>query len=69
MSTMQTDPDLQAVHRQHPFICVWDDHEIANNAWRDGADNHFPETEGTWAARKAAAEEAKNAPAEEAAAE
>ena len=40
------DPDLQEVHRQHPFICVWDDHESANNAWKDGAINHQPETEG-----------------------
>src|SRR4051812_37637201 len=23
----RTDPDLQEVHRQHPFITVWDDHE------------------------------------------
>ena len=48
------DPDLQESHRQHPFICVWDDHEFANDAWRDGAQNHQPE-EGPWAARKAAA--------------
>ena len=30
----RSDPDLQAVHRQHPFVVVWDDHELANNAWR-----------------------------------
>ena len=34
------DPDLQAAHRQHPFIVVWDDHETANNAWSGGAENH-----------------------------
>jgi alkaline phosphatase D len=50
------DPDLQAAHRQHPFICVWDDHEFANNTWKDGADNHNPERrEGEWPARKQAA--------------
>jgi alkaline phosphatase D len=49
------DPDLQEVHRQHPFITVWDDHEIANNAYKDGAENHTPETEGPFAERKAAA--------------
>lgn len=50
------DPDLQEAHRQHPWICVWDDHESANNAWRDGAENHNPEAgEGTWPARRAAA--------------
>ena len=36
----RSDPDLQAVHQRHPFICVWDDHELANNTWRDGAENH-----------------------------
>lgn len=50
------DPDLQAVHRQHPMICVWDDHESANDSWRDGAENHQPDLEGAWAARKAAAQ-------------
>jgi alkaline phosphatase D len=52
----RSDPDLQAAHRQHPWICVWDDHESANNSWRDGAQNHQPEQgEGEWATRKAAA--------------
>ena len=49
------DPDLQALHAAVPFIVVWDDHEIANDAWRDGAENHTPATEGSWAARRAAA--------------
>ena len=47
------DPDLQEVHRQHPFITVWDDHETANDSWRDGAENHTEGTEGVWAQRKA----------------
>ncbi len=54
-SVYRTDPDLQEAHRQHPFIVVWDDHELADNASREGAVNHQPDTEGTWAARKAAA--------------
>ena len=54
-ATYRSDPDLQEVHRQHPFIVVWDDHELANNAWRDGADNHQPNTEGDWTTRRAAA--------------
>lgn len=53
----RTDPDLQAVHRQHPFVCVWDDHEVANNAWRDGAENHQP-NEGDYHVRRAAAYQA-----------
>ncbi|MCO4763219.1 MAG: alkaline phosphatase D family protein [Myxococcales bacterium] len=51
-----TDPDLQAAHRQHPFICVWDDHESANNAFQNGAQGHAEDKgEGTWADRKSAA--------------
>jgi alkaline phosphatase D len=45
------DPDSQEVHRQHPFICIWDDHEITNDSWRDGAQNHTEGVEGTWAGR------------------
>ncbi|MFP6662893.1 MAG: alkaline phosphatase D family protein [Deltaproteobacteria bacterium] len=52
-----TDPDLQAAHRQHPWILVWDDHESANNSWKGGASNH-QEDEGAWQARKAAAAQA-----------
>lgn len=50
------DADLQEAHRQHPFICVWDDHEVANDAWKDGAENHNPELgEGDYQVRKRAA--------------
>ena len=32
----QSDPDLQAMHATHPFIAVWDDHEVEeNNAGRN----------------------------------
>lgn len=48
------DPDLQAVHQQHPFICIWDDHESANDSWRDGAENHDP-SQGPWEERLAVA--------------
>lgn len=52
----KTDPDLQEAHRQHPWITVWDEHEIANNTWRDGASNHNPEEgEGDWVTRRSAA--------------
>jgi len=49
------DADLQELHRLHPFIVVWDDHEIANNSWREGAQNHQPEKEGVFTERKQAA--------------
>ncbi len=50
----RTDGDLQAAHAAHAFIAVWDDHEIANDAWRDGAENHN-EGEGDYDARQLAA--------------
>jgi alkaline phosphatase D len=37
------------------MIAVWDDHEIANDTWATGAENHQSATEGSFAARKAAA--------------
>ncbi|QQS27515.1 MAG: alkaline phosphatase D family protein [Sphingobacteriales bacterium] len=39
-SLYKLDPDLRRAHQQHPFFTVWDDHEVANNAWLDGAENH-----------------------------
>lgn len=50
----RSDPDLQALTSRHPIISVWDDHETANNSYKDGAENHN-EGEGEWADRKAAA--------------
>jgi alkaline phosphatase D len=52
---VKSDPDMQAAHARAAFICVWDDHEVTNDGWIGGAENHQPETEGNWAARKAAA--------------
>ncbi len=51
----RSDEDLQACHAAHPFYVVWDDHEIANDAWRQGAENHQPDTEGDYDARVAVA--------------
>jgi alkaline phosphatase D len=51
----KTDPDLQAAHACAAWICQWDDHESANDCWKDGAEKHDPRTEGPWALRKAAA--------------
>lgn len=50
----KTDPDLVSLHARLPFICTWDDHESAGNAWSGGADNHDPATEGAWSDRRAA---------------
>jgi alkaline phosphatase D len=51
----RTDPDLQALHAAMPMIAVWDDHEIANDTWKGGAENHTEGDEGKFADRRAAA--------------
>lgn len=50
----RADTDLQAMHAAAPCIAVWDDHEVANDSWMDGAENHTLE-EGDYAVRKLAA--------------
>lgn len=50
----RTDKALQAAHQQHAFLLVWDDHEVCNDAWLDGAENH-QSNEGSYQARKLAA--------------
>lgn len=49
------DPDLQRLHQQHPVVAVWDDHDIAGNAWHGGAAEHDPANDGRWSDRRAAA--------------
>ncbi len=53
-ASYRADPDLAALHRNFPMIARWDDHEIANNPWFGGAENHQPD-EGEWEVRKRAA--------------
>ena len=48
------DPDSRKMHQNFPMIATWDDHESANNSWRDGAENHSEGSEGAWVDRKAA---------------
>ena len=50
----RTDIDLQECHRQHPFIAVWDDHEIADNSWKGGARFHT-DSKGSYIERKMSA--------------
>lgn len=52
----RSDADLQALHAAMPMIAVWDDHEICNDAWLNGAENHQAATEGDYQARKAIAQ-------------
>ncbi|MTD46562.1 hypothetical protein GKE82_20285 [Conexibacter sp. W3-3-2] len=41
----RSDPNLQAVHANHPFVAIWDDHEFEN-------DQEGPKGEGTTAVRR-----------------
>ncbi len=48
--TYRSDPDLQRLHERHTVIAVWDDHEFANDGYRDfdidtpdEAANHAPQ--------------------------
>lgn len=52
-SLYRLDPHLIRLHQQHTVISVWDDHESANDSYVDGAENHQPDTEGSWEDRKA----------------
>lgn len=54
LGSYRSDPDLAELHRRLPMISVWDDHETANDSWKDGAEAHDPAVDGDWAARKAA---------------
>ncbi len=56
-ATYRADPDLQRLHQLYPMIPMWDDHETANDTWKDGAENHQA-NEGIWPERKAASEKA-----------
>lgn len=53
----RSDADLQAMHAKAPLLAVWDDHEIANDTWTSGAQNHGPD-EGDFGERRAAAVQA-----------
>ena len=53
----RTDNGLLALHAAQPFIVVWDDHEVCNDTWREGAQNHN-QGEGDYFERRAAAVQA-----------
>jgi alkaline phosphatase D len=51
----KTDPDLRRLHQRHPVVAIWDDHDLAGDAWRDGAAAHDPDEDGDWPERRAGA--------------
>ncbi len=56
-SQYRLDKGLHDVSAKLPMIAIWDDHEIANNSYVGGAQNHQQE-EGDYEKRKAAARQA-----------
>ena len=50
----RTDEGLQSLHKTCPMIVVWDDHEIVNDTYVSGAENH-DDTEGDYNLRVEAA--------------
>ncbi|HEY0651564.1 MAG TPA: alkaline phosphatase D family protein [Chryseosolibacter sp.] len=56
-SQYHLDEGLRKVRQQHPLITVWDDHEVANDVYTLGAENHQPE-EGDFMTRRDAAKKA-----------
>ncbi len=57
-SLYRLDEGLRAMSAAHPLIAIWDDHEVANNSYSEGAENHQPDKEGDYMARKKAARQA-----------
>ncbi|MCP4848856.1 MAG: hypothetical protein GY899_13015 [Verrucomicrobiaceae bacterium] len=53
------EPSLQAARASAPFIVIWDDHEVADSAYKDGSSAHDEEVLGiSWAKRRANAMQA-----------
>lgn len=57
-ATHKSDPHSQRMHAALPLIALWDDHDVANDSWMGGAQNHQPATEWAWADRRNAAVQA-----------
>lgn len=47
----RSDPALQDMHAAHPVIATLDDHELADNAWSGGAQEHREQEHGPWRSR------------------
>jgi alkaline phosphatase D len=57
-SSYRTDKGLRLMSQQHPLIAIWDDHEVANDAYTAGAQNHQADKEGDYQRRKNVAKQA-----------
>ena len=56
-NSYRLDYALRKLHQNFPWICIWDDHETANDSYPGGADNHQV-NEGPWAQRMSAGKRA-----------
>jgi alkaline phosphatase D len=56
-NSYRLDYALRKLHQNFPWICIWDDHETANDSYPGGADNHQA-NEGPWAQRMSAGKKA-----------
>ncbi|MES2056522.1 MAG: alkaline phosphatase D family protein [Pseudomonadota bacterium] len=59
LACYRADPDLQRLHQMFPMIAQRDDHELGNDSWAHGAENHTPD-EGDYEVRKRASIKAYN---------
>ena len=59
IAQVRADPDAQALHLRHPMVTIWDDHDLADNAWTHGAKHHDPDRHGPWPERLRAAATAR----------
>jgi alkaline phosphatase D len=57
-SQYRLDKGLRLLSQQLPLIAIWDDHEVANNAYTGGAQNHQSDKEGDYLKRMAVARQA-----------
>lgn len=57
-SSYRTDKGLRLMSQQVPMIAIWDDHEVANDSYTQGAQNHQADQEGDYQKRKLAAKQA-----------
>jgi alkaline phosphatase D len=57
-SLYRTDRGLRLMSQSHPMIAIWDDHEVANDTYKEGAQNHQSDKEGDFQIRKDVAKQA-----------
>ncbi|KXS21147.1 hypothetical protein M427DRAFT_130714 [Gonapodya prolifera JEL478] len=46
------DFDLRLSHETFPWVATWDDHEVTDNSWKNGAANHNSTLQGPYSVRK-----------------